>query len=149
MKARYGFIKDLRYLYLVGVIALGMISIVGSNGGGDGDGEDDCATAQEIWGQPEVPLGGECYSGSYGACPQNYNNCIEGDCVYSDSANADICTRTCTSHSDCSDLGFYCSEGYCQPAATCGIYCDGTMCCDSYNDPNDPTQCIQGDCWFQ
>ena len=37
MNARYGFIKNLRYLCLVGVIALGMISIVGSNGDGDGD----------------------------------------------------------------------------------------------------------------
>lgn len=149
MKARYAFIKNLRYLCLVGVIALGMISIVGSNGGGDGDGDSDCATAQEIWGQPEVSLGGECYSGSYGACPEDYDNCIEGDCIYSDSANTDICTRTCTSNSDCSDLGYYCSDGICQPGATCQTYCDGTMCCNYYRDPNDPTQCIQGSCWFQ
>jgi len=33
---RIGFIKNLHYLFLIGVIALGLISIVGSNGGGDG-----------------------------------------------------------------------------------------------------------------
>ena len=33
-KARNGFIKNLRYLCLVGVIALGLMTIVGSNGGG-------------------------------------------------------------------------------------------------------------------
>ncbi len=32
------FIKNLRYLCLIGVIALGLITIVGSNGGGDGEG---------------------------------------------------------------------------------------------------------------
>ncbi len=34
-KVRNGFVKNLRYLCLVGVVALGLISIVGSNGGGD------------------------------------------------------------------------------------------------------------------
>lgn len=37
-KARNEFIKNLRYLCLIGVIALGLITIVGSNGGGDGEG---------------------------------------------------------------------------------------------------------------
>jgi len=36
MKARYAFIKNLRYLCLVGVMALGLMTIVGSNGGGGG-----------------------------------------------------------------------------------------------------------------
>ena len=43
MKARNEFIKNLRYLCLVGIIALGLITIVGSNGGdggGDGGGND-------------------------------------------------------------------------------------------------------------
>lgn len=38
-KARNGFIKNLHYLCLIGIIALGLITIVGSNGGGGaGDG---------------------------------------------------------------------------------------------------------------
>jgi hypothetical protein len=38
-KARNGFIKNLRYMCLIGVIALGLMTIVGSNGGdGGGDG---------------------------------------------------------------------------------------------------------------
>ena len=43
-KARNGFIKNVHYICLIGVIALGLITIVGSNGGGGsggGDGEDD------------------------------------------------------------------------------------------------------------
>ena len=39
-KARNGFVKNLHYLCLVGVIALGLITIVGSNGGDGGDGDD-------------------------------------------------------------------------------------------------------------
>jgi hypothetical protein len=37
-RARNRFIINLRYICLIGVIALGLVSIVGSNGGGDGDG---------------------------------------------------------------------------------------------------------------
>ena len=35
-KARKGFIRNVRYLWLIGVIGLGLISIIGSNGGGGG-----------------------------------------------------------------------------------------------------------------
>jgi len=45
-KARNGFIKNLHYLCLIGVIALGLMTIVGSNGGDGGDGgtpTDPCA----------------------------------------------------------------------------------------------------------
>lgn len=38
-RARNRFVKNLRYLCLVGVITLGLISIVGSNGGGGGGGD--------------------------------------------------------------------------------------------------------------
>jgi hypothetical protein len=39
-RSRNGFIKNLRYLCLVGVIALGLMTIVGTGGGGGGDGGD-------------------------------------------------------------------------------------------------------------
>lgn len=35
-KVRNGFIKNLHYLCLIGIIALGLMTIVGSNGGGGG-----------------------------------------------------------------------------------------------------------------
>jgi hypothetical protein len=35
-KERNGSIKNLRYLCLVGVVVLGLLSLIGSNGGGDG-----------------------------------------------------------------------------------------------------------------
>jgi hypothetical protein len=35
-KARNGSIKHLRYLCLVGIVVLGLLSLIGSNGGGDG-----------------------------------------------------------------------------------------------------------------
>ena len=40
-KSRNGFIKNLRYLCLIGVIVLGLMTIVatGGSGGGGGDGE--------------------------------------------------------------------------------------------------------------
>jgi N-acetylneuraminic acid mutarotase len=44
MKTRNGFIKNLRYICLIGVIALGLITIVGSSGGGGGDGADGSTT---------------------------------------------------------------------------------------------------------
>lgn len=44
-KARNPIIKNLRYLCLVGVIALGLITIVGSNGGGDGAGTSTTASS--------------------------------------------------------------------------------------------------------
>jgi len=36
-RTRIGFVKNLRYVCLMGVIALGLITIVGSNGGGETD----------------------------------------------------------------------------------------------------------------
>ena len=42
-KSRNGFIKNLRYLCLVGVIALGLMTIVATGGGGGGGGGDPCA----------------------------------------------------------------------------------------------------------
>lgn len=48
-KARNGFIKKLRYICLVGVIALGLITIIGSNGGGGEEGASgDGLTADDI-----------------------------------------------------------------------------------------------------
>jgi hypothetical protein len=35
-KLRNKFIKNLRYLFLIGVSALGLIAIIGTSGGGDG-----------------------------------------------------------------------------------------------------------------
>jgi len=37
-RSRIRFTDNLHYICLIGVIALGVVSIVGSNGGGDGDG---------------------------------------------------------------------------------------------------------------
>lgn len=50
-KARNGFIKNLRYLCLTGVVALGFITIVatgGGGGGGGGGGEVDLGTGPKI-----------------------------------------------------------------------------------------------------
>jgi len=109
----------------------------------------DCEIAEDTWGTPEAGLGEKCFSGSYGSCPNNYNNCMEGDCMFSDSANSSICTRTCSDNSNCSDIGYYCSDGKCQPAAVCETYCDEFMCCEYYNDPDDPTKCKQGTCYYK
>lgn len=38
-KAKSGFVKNVRYLCLIGVITLGLIAIVGSNGGDEDNGE--------------------------------------------------------------------------------------------------------------
>jgi len=40
-KARNGFIKNLRYLCLIGIIALGLMTIIGTNGGGGDNGDGD------------------------------------------------------------------------------------------------------------
>ncbi len=109
----------------------------------------DCVEAQRIWG-PEGNLGPamlheSCASGSYGTCTTTYSNCVEGVCKYSDSANDDICTLTCASTSDCG--GWYCKDGFCQPACTSHTYCDGTLCCSYTPDPADPTQCRQSGCY--
>ncbi|HPM35361.1 MAG TPA: hypothetical protein PLE16_12285, partial [Spirochaetota bacterium] len=66
---------------------------------------EDCEIAEDTWGTPEAGLGEKCYSGSYGSCSKNYNNCREGDCLFSDSANSSVCTRSCSDNSNCSDLG--------------------------------------------
>ena len=48
-KARNGFIKKLRYICIVGVIALGLITVIGSNGGGGEESESgDGLTADDI-----------------------------------------------------------------------------------------------------
>jgi len=148
-RARFMHMSDGTYTILACFICLMVASFGIACNGGDGDEtSEDCAQAESIWGQPEVELGGRCYEGGYGACPESYDNCIEGDCIYSDSANTRICTMTCTGDSDCTDLGYYCKEGVCQPAADCNTYCDEAMCCEYYNDPDDPTECLQGDCWM-
>ena len=51
-KARDRFIKNLRYFCLIGVIALGLMTIIGTGGGGGGGGSappPDLGTAPEIW----------------------------------------------------------------------------------------------------
>jgi hypothetical protein len=106
--------------------------------------DEDCRTAEEIWGEKTQTLGQKCYRGSYGGCERDYDDCIEGECRYSSSANSDICTMTCGSDADC--LGDFCRDGICQPRASCETYCDGTCCCSYHNDPADPTRCVQGSC---
>jgi len=47
-KARDRFIKKLRYVCLIGVIALGLMTIVGSGVGGDGGGGDGQTQPQRL-----------------------------------------------------------------------------------------------------
>jgi hypothetical protein len=124
-----------------------VVVAAGCGGSGDGGGsedEDDCQTAEEIWGTKTKHLGEDCAAGSYGACKATYDDCLEGSCRYSESANDNICTLTCASDAECG--GDYCRDGICQPAAVCTTYCDEVCCCEYHNDPNDPTQCVQGSC---
>lgn len=53
-KSKKSFIKNLRYLCLVGVIALGLIAIVGSNGGGGDGGAAPPAPTDGTGGEPTV-----------------------------------------------------------------------------------------------
>lgn len=141
--------KKLGLIIIVIPVLMLWLSHCGGDGAGDSSRNSDCQEAERLWGQNKTShLGDECSSGSYGSCPENYDNCIEGVCKFSSSANDDICTKTCTGNSQCGS-GSYCKDGICQPAATCKTYCDGYMCCRYSNDPNDPTRCIQGECWLQ
>jgi len=47
-KPRDGLIKSLHYVCLIGVIGMGLMTIVSTGGNGDGDGKKDTATAPEI-----------------------------------------------------------------------------------------------------
>lgn len=115
---------------------------------GSNEGDSDCDQARQIWG-PGGNLGPaqlreSCASGSYGSCNQSFSNCIEGVCTFSNSANDDVCTLTCTGTEQCGD--WYCKSGFCQPACTAHTYCDGTLCCYYAPDPADPTECKQMSC---
>ena len=66
-KARNGFIKNLHYLCLTGVIALGLITIVGSNGDGDGvtAPSGTCVDVAGYWSTTEVVDNRDCDGNIY------------------------------------------------------------------------------------
>lgn len=130
-------------ILVTGIVFLGPFT-------GCGDEEEDsefCQIAKETYGNPTQSLGDVCVAGGNTGCSITYNNCIEGDCKFSEAANIEICTFTCSSDSDCSGTTPYCSDGVCQAGATCETFCDGTLCCQQEQDPNDPTQCVQTTCF--
>lgn len=51
-KAKNGYINNLRYIFLFGVIAFGLIAIVGSGGGGGGNDYMTCSPAPQITSTP-------------------------------------------------------------------------------------------------
>jgi hypothetical protein len=126
-------------------LAILVFSLAIASSCGTSEEEEDCKEAKRIWGSEQTQaLGEECYAGSYGACPDDYSDCAEGECRYSDSAGTSICTQTCTSHKDCGD--HYCKDEICQPPASCDVFCDEVCCCTYGQDPEDPTQCVQISC---
>lgn len=69
-KSRNGFIKNLRYLCLIGVATLGLITIVGTGGGGGGGvppapAPTTCTNVAGTWSTTEVVNGTDCGEGTY------------------------------------------------------------------------------------
>ncbi len=88
-RIRTGFIKNLRYLCLIGVIALGLMTIVGSNGtqaagSSSGSGGSSCPS-------------GTCYTGGGRCCPNNFpwRGSSTGKCYESSSACSSDRNGTC------------------------------------------------------
>ena len=94
-------------------------------------------------------FGESCTAFTHGTCPTVFDDCVDGFCQETKSGK--ICSRVCAVYADCPS-GFYCvlnpdsSAKVCTPGATCETACDGSTCCTSSRDPNDPTVCVQGAC---
>ncbi len=96
--------------------------------------------------------GDSCGSFTYGTCPTVFDDCAQGACM--STSNGSVCTSTCNTNADCPGGLPYCAPNnsgtkVCTTGCTSHTYCDGTSCCSYYQDPNNPTQCIQGSCYLQ
>jgi hypothetical protein len=130
------------YSFVLIVTTILFASLVLTNCGSDSDsGNSDCA---EFNPPAKTHLYGQsCGSYHYGTCPTTFDDCSEGSCQ--STKNGSVCTKSCSVNADCPSR-LYCSSSVCTPAATCTTFCDGTLCCSYYQDPNDPTSCKQGSC---
>lgn len=125
-----------RYIKAFMIIITCNMLLAGCGGGG---GESDCD--EVVAPDKDRYFGESCSSFTYGACPTIFSNCQEGECL----GASPICTIRCQSDLNCGS-GYYCRDNACIEPATCSTFCDGFMCCDYINDPNDPTTCIQTSC---
>ncbi len=93
-KARNGFIKNLRYLCLIGVIALGLMTIVGTGGGGGGGGDDvvDVVDGDDIVDDGDVVDGDDVDDGDVvdGDDIVDDGDVVDGDVTVSTDATANI-----------------------------------------------------------
>jgi hypothetical protein len=132
-----------RLAKVVGLLLVGaMVVHCGSTGGG---GDSPCDQAARDYANKTAHLGQSCDAGSVTGCDKTYDNCIEGSCHWSDSADDMVCAQTCSGDYDC--CAQYCVDGVCQGACQSHTYCDGVLCCFYYPDPSNPTQCKQGSCY--
>ncbi len=93
--------------------------------------------------------GQSCGAFYYGTCPTRFDDCAQGTCE--GTANGSVCTKTCSTNSDCPGGLSYCVANnsgakVCTASCVSHTFCDGTLCCSYGPDPNNPTQCRQLSC---
>ena len=80
-----------------------IVMLLISCGSGESYEEQHCAIAREQCEElAQVDYGYECRVCSNTGCTQDYDNCTEGACWFTDdSGGYTVCTESCTSDSDC------------------------------------------------
>ena len=137
--------NSLKSITFLSIVLFAAITLTSCPSGTDSDnGSNNCSGPAKT-----KSYGQSCTSSRYGTCP-SVDDCNQGSCQ--STKNGSVCTKSCTANGDC-PTGLYCvqatgsSAKVCTPAATCKTYCDGTLCCNYSQDPNDPTSCKQGRCY--
>jgi len=131
----------MKTLVMVGTSVLAVTALLSLSCGSSE--KSDCEKAQAP--AKTKQLGEPCTSSMHGSCPTIFDDCVDGYCY--ETKNGKVCSRTCAAYGDC-PTGLYCvaqpqgSGNVCTPGATCGNVCDGSTCCASSPDPNDPTKCV-------
>ena len=124
----------MRWRSVVMVFAVLTASAFGCGDSG-GDGGSGCEEAEQMWGSDKTQeIGGTCQAGSNSDCSINYDNCLEGTCLWCDSTGEFTCQSDdsgCSATSSTVTTGDACDTclSSCQGDDACCTG-DGCMCQD-------------------